>query len=443
MNHLARVEEISTGYQPRPFQQKIHRRLKRFNVLVCHRRFGKTVMAINELIDQALRCELKNPQYFYLAPTYAQAKRIAWQYLKDYTQNLPNVSTNEQELRLTIDRPAQGDRITFYLLGAEHYDAHRGLYWDGGIFDEYGDMHPDAWSKVFRPALADRMGWAIFIGTPKGQNHFYDIYYAGSKLMAADKDWFVATFKASETGVVPEAELQASRESMSKDEYEQEFECSFNAALTGAYFNTELAEARESNRVRDFIAYDRALPVITSWDLGINDTTCIWFAQVYDREVRFIDYMEVSGIGLPKIVPMVLEKPYFYERHYLPHDAAARSLDTGVTRVETMAGLGMKRSTMTVVQRQHVPDRINASRVLLHRAYFSSSTCEQGLNALANYQRGWDEKKKVFSDTPLHNWASNGADSFGYMALGLGINLSYNNNTRDLPQEADGDFDIF
>jgi len=441
---VGKVEEISTGYKPRPFQAKIHRKLKRFNVLVCHRRFGKTVLAINELIDQALRCTNKNPQYFYLAPTYSQAKKIAWQYIKDYTRCLPNVSTNEQELRLTIERPSLGDKIVFYLLGAESYDNHRGLYWDGGILDEYGDMHPDAWRKVFRPALSDRLGWAIFLGTPKGQNHFYDVYYAGKKLMEEGKDWFVATFKASETGVVPEAELQSARETMTKDEYEQEYECSFNAALTGAYFGHELARARETGRIRAMLPYDRALPVVTGWDLGINDTTCIWFAQIYDREVRLIDFYEVSGKGLPSIVPEIMKKPYHYDTHYLPHDANARSLDTGVTRIETLVGLGMKRNSLRVVERQAIPDRINATRILIDRSYFSEATVDRGLNCLANYQRAWDEKRKIFSDTPLHNWASNGTDAFGYLALGLGINLRYTGNRiTDLPQEADGDFDLF
>ena len=204
------VDKRSTGYMPRKLQQYLHNNLKRFNVLVCHRRFGKTVFSINEMIDRGLRNQLHNPQYAYIAPTYKQAKMIAWEYIIDYTRNIPGVEVNKSELSITIHRQGakdkdgewtkKPDKIKFILLGADSPDSLRGLYLDGSILDEYAQCDPIIWGQIVRPALADRKGWAIFIGTPKGQNHFYH------RLKKAETNstgtWFTAIFKASETGIL-------------------------------------------------------------------------------------------------------------------------------------------------------------------------------------------------------------------------------------------------
>jgi hypothetical protein len=238
------IKHVSTGYVPRPHQKYLHKNFKRFNVVCAHRRFGKTVTVINEMIDRGLRNPLKNPQYAYIAPTYSAAKRIAWEYLKDFCKNIPNYSSNEQELRVDIYRPDTDDKIRFILLGSENPNNIRGIYLDGVIIDEYADCDPSIWTKVIRPALSDRLGWAIFIGTPKGRNHFYDIYHDTLKL----PDWFHAMFKASETKIIPESELQAARDTMTDDEYEQEFEVSFNAALLGSYYAKTLSELNKIGR---------------------------------------------------------------------------------------------------------------------------------------------------------------------------------------------------
>jgi hypothetical protein len=195
---MAEAKRITTGYEPRPLQAKLHLALTRFNVLVIHRRFGKTVFSINEMIDKGLRNPLKNPQYAYFAPFYGQAKRVAWDYLKDYTKNLPGVITNEADLRVEIPRPATGDKIRFMLLGADNPGAIRGIYLDGAILDEYAEMDPTVWGQVIRPTLSDRLGWAIFIGTPKGQNHFHEVY---NKAQINDT-WFTALYKATDTNII-------------------------------------------------------------------------------------------------------------------------------------------------------------------------------------------------------------------------------------------------
>jgi phage terminase large subunit len=182
------VQKISTGYVPRKLQAELHQKLKRFNVLVCHRRFGKTVFAINEKLDRGLRNPLKNPRYAYIAPLYGQAKRVAWDYLKMYTEKIPGATPNEADLRVDIPRPALGDTVRFTLLGADNPVSLKGIYLDGVTMDEYAEMNPATWREVIRPTLSDRAGWANFIGTPKGRNSFFDLYEQAKT--GEDPEWF-------------------------------------------------------------------------------------------------------------------------------------------------------------------------------------------------------------------------------------------------------------
>ena len=413
-------EVINIDYEPRPFQEKLHQELKRFNVLVCHRRFGKTVFAIMEMIDKGLNNQLWNPQYAYIAPTYAQAKRVAWEYLIHFTKDIPGAKANKAELTVEIPRPASGDKIKFMLLGAENYDGIRGIYLDGGILDEYADMHPETWSKAVRPALSDRKGWAIFIGTPKGENHFHKMLRTAQSLMDDGEDWYGAIHRASDTNVIDIDELRDARLTMTEEEYEQEYECSFTAALLGAYYGKYINDLDKKGRVRDF-EYDPSTSVRTYWDLGISDTTAIWFVQFVGREIRVIDFLENSGVGLEWYVKAIQSKPYIYDYvgHGIPHDGAARELGTGKSRQETLRELGL---LTHIIPRQSVADGIHAVRMLLQKdIWFNKQTCQKGLEALKNYQRKWDGKNNIFMDKPLHNWASNPADAFRMMALDLDI----------------------
>lgn len=403
---------VHSGYEPREFQAVLHNELKRFNVLVCHRRFGKTVFSINEMIDQGLRSPHKNPQYAYVAPTYGQAKRVAWEMLKQYTDKFPGIKTNEAELKMTMARPWNGDKVTFMLLGAEKFDSHRGIYLDGAILDEYADCDPQIWSKVIRPTLSDRLGWSIFIGTPKGENHFYKIYQDAQ----SQDDWHTAIYRASETGIIPQSELDAARRTMSEEEYLQEFECDFTAALIGAYYGPQMSKADKEKRITR-VPHQPDFNVFTAWDLGVNDQTAIWFFQLVGREFHFIDYYENSDKGLDHYVKHVLEKDYVYARHYLPHDVSQREMSTGKERLFTLKNLGLK-NPYVVPKARNVADDINACRVIIPRCYFDSVRCERGVSALKNYQRKWDPKDMVYSKNPLHNWASHGADAFRTFAMG-------------------------
>ena len=427
-------EEIDLGYEPRPFQAQLHNTLKRFNVLVCHRRFGKTVFSIMETVDKAFRNERKNPQYAYIAPTYGQAKRVAWEYFKDYTKGIPGAKPHEQELRIDIPRPDRGDKIRFMLLGAENPESLRGIYLDGVILDEYAQCDPTIWGQVIRPALSDRLGWAIFIGTPKGQNHFYDIYNSALGL----RNWKVAIYKASETAVVDPGELEEARQTMTEEEYEQEYECSFAAALTGAYYGKYMNELERKKQITS-VPYDPAVPVDTFWDLGISDSMSIWFIQYVGKEVHVIDYIEEAGKGLEHYVRELKAKPYSYGDHYIPHDGAARELGTGRTRQETLLDLGLR---TIIVPRQMVADGIHAVRMALPQCWFDRKNCEKGIAALKNYQRKWDSKNKMFLDRPLHDWSSHGSDAFRMFGLIFNPQRS-RNHRQSLPREVESEYEIF
>lgn len=362
-----------------------------------------------DLVDAALRCDKPNARFAYIAPHYNQAKDVAWTYLKQYTAPLPYVTINESELR--IDLPANGARLRLY--GADNYDRMRGVYFDGVILDEYADMDPRAWSEVIRPALSDRKGWACFIGTPKGKNAFQDIWKAAEQ----DGDWFTMMLRASETGLVDAAELADARKMMTPEQYEQEYECSFEAAIVGAYYGRDMAQAEKDGRIRS-VPWEPSEPVYTAWDLGLDDATAIWFAQIVGNEIRIIDYFETSNTALRDIPRTLLnEKPYTYAEHILPHDVEIRELMTATSRKDQLEKLGLR--PITVATRTSVEEGINAVRNLLPKCYFDTVKCGRGIDCLKQYQREWDDKLKVFRQRPLHDWTSHGADAFRYLAMML------------------------
>ncbi len=230
----AKTKIVSTGYKPRPIQHKIHQEMsrRRFGVIVAHRRFGKTVFCINTLIDAALRFnKLKNGRFAYIAPYQKQARDVAWQELLDYTANIPNIKISNIDLSVTFPN---GNRVKLY--GADNPDSMRGLYFDGVVIDEVADIRPNVWGEVIRPALADRRGWAIFIGTPKGINLFSELYYSAVK----DPAWFAGHYPVSKTNLIDHAELDMIRRTSTDSQYAQEMECDFNAAVDNALIPLDL-----------------------------------------------------------------------------------------------------------------------------------------------------------------------------------------------------------
>lgn len=350
-------------------------------------------------------CERDRPRMAYIAPTYAQGKAIAWDYLKHYTHVVPGRQVNESELRVTLP----GDRqVRIY--GADNPDSLRGLYFDGAVLDEYGLMKGATWSQVVRPALSDRMGWALFIGTPNGRNAFYEVCKG-----ATSDGWFFSEYKASQTGIIAEEELRAAASQMTEDEYAQEWECSFDASVRGAVYAKEIASARADGRVRN-VPYDPMLPVHTAWDLGVGDSTAIWFAQQIGSELRIIDFYEASGEGLHHYANVLTKRGYNYGRHLAPPDIEVRELGSGKSRKEVGASLGIK---YEVVPQMRLEDGINAARMLFPRCYFDEIKCQPGLEALQNYRWDFNQRLDEFKSSPVHDWASHASDAFRYLAIGI------------------------
>jgi len=405
-----RVTAVVVPYRPRLQFKPFHARTSRWSVLVCHRRAGKTVSAVNDLLRAAMTCARPRPRFAYLAPFYRQAKMAAWDYIRQFAAPIPGTAFNESELRCDLPNGGQ-----VRLFGADNYDALRGIYLDGVVLDEYADMDPRAWSEVIRPSLADRLGWAAFVGTPRGRNDFAKVWDDAGQ----NPDWFRLMLKASETGLLDQAELADARKSMTADQFAQEFECSFDAAVIGAYYASLMVQAEADRRLCG-VPHDPAARVTTAWDLGIGDATAIWFVQQVGREVHVIDYYENQGQALGHYVQQIEDRKgrgWVFEAHLLPHDAEARELGTGKTRIETLRTLGL--TGLRVGPAQSVEDGINAARLLIPRCWFDAARCARGIEALRGYRSAWDEKAKVLSNRPLHDWSSHAADAWRYMAMGL------------------------
>lgn len=405
---------ITIPYSPRPEQQQIHERLNRFNVLVCHRRFGKTVLSINELLKECLSSDPKirpNARYAYIAPIYKQAKRIAWDYLKDFTQNIAErkyKKTNETELSISFKH--NNSRISLY--GADNADALRGIYLDGVVMDEIAYMRPSVWTKIVRPCLSDRLGWAIFIGTPNGRNMFYDLYEDAK----SDEfpEWTAMMYKVDQTSIIDPNELEELRKSMMPDEFAQEYMCSFDAAITGAYYGQLINELEDKGQICS-VPYRPELAVHTVWDLGVDDSTAIWFYQKeLGGRINFIDYYEDTGEGLKWYAQVLKDKGYFYGDHWAPHDIRNREIGTGFSRARTAREYGIN---FKEVAKATIEEGIHAARTLLPRCWFDYEMCKEGVEALRSYRKEYNEKLAVYKQKPRHDWASHAADAFRYFAI--------------------------
>ena len=403
------TRQVVIDYTPRAAFLPYHQSDKRYSLTVAHRRAGKTVARINKLIRCAASADMENPRFGYLAPYYIQAKDIAWNYLKQYSHPILAIGgkVNESELSVTFGH----NNAQIRLYGAENAERLRGLYFDGIAADEAQDITPQALTQVIMPALADRKGWLDLSGTPKGWGNLLGESYKRAK---DDPAWFVQMLRASETGLIDPEELANLRKMMPANEYEQEFECSFDAAITGAYYAPELQRAQEDGRICR-VPYDKALKVNTAWDLGVSDSTAIWFYQAVGREIRIIDYYEAAGHGLDHYAGVLDKRGYLYGKHYAPNDIQVRELGSGKSRLETARGLGIK---FEVLPADSVQDGISTARLLVSRMYFDEHKCAIGIDALRQYREKRDEKRGI-NLGPLHDWSSHAADAFRYLCMGF------------------------
>lgn len=401
-----RIEgNFELDYKPRSAFIPFHNRAERWAVLLCHRRAGKTVAAVNELVIRAIYTNKKNAQYGYIAPFRQQAKKIAWKYLKDAVAGLA-IEVRESDLMVILPNGAE-----ISLHGADNPDSLRGLYFDGIVVDEMADIRPSLWQEVILPTLADRKGWAVIMGTPKGKgNKLYEFY----ELAKNNPDWHSLTLRASVSGLIDAEELASMKAQMSEAQYEQEFECSFTAALVGTFYSKNMRYADEQGRINNDVHYDPELPVHAAADIGFSDSTVIWFWQERPDGLAIIDCEAAHGQPLQYYFDLLNEKPYQYEKIWLPHDARAKTLQTGKSTIEQFLEEGLP---VDIVPQLSVQHGIDATRLTLQQCWFHENNCGEGIEALRVYRRKYDEINKVFLDKPLHDWASDYADAFRYLAI--------------------------
>ena len=411
----AKEIEITIPYTPRPLQREFHNNAKRWNVAVCHRRFGKTCMALNELIRRILMCPHKNPTGVYLAPTFSQAEKVAWTYLMDYTRPIPDVKYNLAKLRCTFPLPGRGTATIHLLSGSNDAGEQiRGMALDFVILDEVADLPEKLFPTIIRPALADRNGGSLWIGTPKGEGPFYDIFNkAKTQVEDGDASWYYCLFRADETGVLDDDEIEEMRLQLSDNQFRQEMLCDFGAQITGAYYAEYLEKAEEQGRVGN-VPHDGGLPVHTSWDLGVSDNTSIIFFQDFHGQVRIIDAYQNAGLGLDHyanvLTRKMVEDGFTFGDHYLPHDSKSRRLGVIVsTPYDILREFGF---LGTVVPIEKVANGIESVRNLLPHCWFDAVNCAELLKALKHY------RVKETSGLPLHDEYSHFADSMRYLATG-------------------------
>lgn len=350
---------VHTGYVPHPFQLQIHTGLMRFSVLVCHRRFGKTVLCVNALIDAAHRIRLPAPRLGYVAPTLIQAKRLAWDYLKRFASGIPGVRFHENELRADFEN---GARISLY--GADNPDSLRGIYLDGAVLDEYADFRPEAFATVIRPALSDRQGFALFIGTPRGHDHFHELFQKA----LARPDWYAESFPASRTNLLPASELESARQAMSPAQYKQEYECDFDVSGEDALIPLSLVlEALDRP-----VSYQGVRPVM-GLDVGLSlggDPSAIVVRQggkiLHIEEFRRDDTLAVAAIARDRFDELRPEALY------------VDSIGWGAGTAHVLSGWGLPVCCVNVAESAAAQDRFNRRRDelwWLAREFFASRLC--------------------------------------------------------------------
>lgn len=374
--------------------------------MVAHRRAGKTVACVADLVTSALFTRRQDARYAYIAPQFNQAKDIAWLYVKRLTDDIPGVLYNEAELRASLPNGAQ-----VRLYGADNPDRLRGLYLDGAILDEHADMKPTVWGQVVRPMLADRRGWAAFIGTPKGYNEFFDLW----ELAKQSDDWFTLMLRASLSGLLDQDELDAMRKEMAPEQYDQEMECSFSAANIGAILGRYVEAADKEGRLCE-VAYDPQFPVEISSDIGFRDTATFWFWQPRPDGYALIDYDEDTGLDAEDWIERLKAKPYTYGTIWLPHDAVAKTFATKRSVTEQFQAARFA-DRVNVVPNLSKADRINAARIVIPNCRFDRVKCKAGLDGLRSWSYEYNDETKTYSKEPKHDWASHPGDGYSYGAV--------------------------
>lgn len=403
---------LPVDYSPRPYQKDAWDFMCQDKdglraSLVWHRRAGKDLTCIN-------LCAFKSFQrvgtYWHILPTYKQGRAIVWDGMdgkgRPFVDAFPDplvTHRNNVEMQITL---VNGSK--YRVVGSDNIDSLVGTNPIGCIFSEYSLQDPHAWDYI-RPILAENGGWALFIFTPRGKNHGYKLHEMAKK----NPNWFCSTLGVNDTKAVRDEVIEEERMSgMAEELIQQEYYCSFEAPLQGAYYATQMEHAMKEERITK-VPWEPLLPVHTFWDLGVSDHTTIWFMQEYGMEFRFIDYYANSGEGLAHYKKVLDDKEYHYGTHYGPWDLKVRELSSAKTRLQSAKEMGIN---FKIVQKHEVSDGIECVRNTLPRCWFDADKCGTGIESLKSYRKEWNDEMKCFSSRPLHDWASHGADAFRYFA---------------------------
>jgi hypothetical protein len=423
---------IPHNYTPRPYQLGLWSAMiddkKKRAIYVWHRRAGKDLLALNRILYSAMFEAVGT--YWHIFPSYAQGAKSVWQETnsegRKYIDYIPQeliAKKNEKELKITLKNGS-----IYQIVGSDNPDSLRGAGIKGAVFSEYAEQDPRAWGTI-QPMLLENNGWAMFNFTPKGQNHAYELYKMAQKMPDV---WHSEIKTAEETGVFTSEQLEQVKaeilsEGKTLDFFNQEFLCSFNNPIEGAYYSKIIDDLDKQGRIGNF-PHNPALPVFTFWDLGVGDATTIWFAQFVGNEIRIIDYIEDNNRGLDSYIKEVKDKTYIYEQHYAPHDIQIREFTNGKSRLETAYELGLR---FMIAPKLSIDDGINAVRSILPKCFFNEATTRRGLLTLKNYKKEFDNKNNTFKLQPKHDWASHGADAFRYLAVSYRENIGQSRQRWD------------
>jgi phage terminase large subunit len=393
--------------------------------LLWHRRSGKDELCLRF----TLRALQERPgSYWHLLPVQEQSRRAIWRAVDPHTGKrridlaFPPVlreSTRDQEMLITFKNGS-----TWQVLGSDNHSSLVGSPPCGLVFSEWALSDPAAWSYL-SPILEENQGWSVFNSTPRGVNHAKGMFEYASR----SPDWFAQRLTANDTKLFTDKQLEKIEaeylslygEDYGKCIYEQEYFCSFEAAVLGTFYGALMAQAEKEKRITG-VPYDPSCRVVTAWDLGVADSTAIWFCQRVGKEIHLIDYYEASGVGLDHYAKIIHQRGYFYEKHVLPHDAEARELGTGKSRLAVLESLGLRRGVhgpVEIIPKEKVEEGIHAVRQLLPRCWFDANKCKKGVEALKLYRAEWNADKKVFGQKALHDWTSHPADALRYLALAI------------------------
>ena len=401
------AETLYIDYEPRPYQAALHRGFSstRNAIVIAHRRAGKTVAAVAQLIRDAFECTKPRPRLAYIAPTYRMAKSIAWDYFKAMLRGIPGVKYRESDLQ--IDLP-NGARLL--LMGGENPDRLRGQYLDSALVDEMADCPESLITAVLRPCLADRQGSLYLIGTVKGRNHFWHTYERALE----NPEWFTANLKPDDTHALSTDDLRILREEMGEEYYRAEMLNDPSAAVRGAFYGETMRELEEKGRICE-IEHLKDHPITLSFDLGWADATAVWAIQTLSNgSVRVFDYDQFTHTPFSQILSEYRARAdWQIERWIGPHDLDTHDPE-GTTRFDTASELGI---WFEVCKRHLVIDGIEASRRVLQRCWFDTKATRQGREYLSLYRAQYDDKRRVLSKTPLHDECSDAADAFRYFSM--------------------------